>query len=219
MDLALLAQPFAPDDIEWRIGQAGEKNGKPWAKCLAYITSRAIMDRLDEGCGPGRWATEFRDGSGHLHAGIGIRIGEEWVWKWDGTGMLASTAGLSVTDAGKGDFSNALKRAAVQWGIGRYLYRLPVGWATVSDSGRLYQPKSSKAPAFNWDPPALPEWAIPSSAEAMALSREVAELLTLADDSLPSEGRTAAQEAIDQRDASRLRAALAWLKDNMEVPA
>ena len=47
-ELDRLRDPFAPGDIEWRVQTAGEKNGKPWARVLAYVTNRAIMDRLDE---------------------------------------------------------------------------------------------------------------------------------------------------------------------------
>ena len=221
MNLQDLHEPFPPYDIEWRIGQAGQKGEKIWAKCLAYITSRAIMDRLDEVCGPGNWQTAFRDGGGHLQAGIGIRVGDEWVWKWDGTGMLASNDGLSGADAGKGDFSNALKRAAVQWGIGRYLYRLPEGWATVNDAGRFYQPKSKNkgTPAFHWDPPALPSWATPSAhPAAIALAREVAELLERHKD-IPESAKRAAQEAVEARDVGRLNAAVEWFNQNVEVAA
>ena len=51
-NLARLRDPFAPEDIEWRVQQAGEKNGRPWARVLAYVTNRAIMERLDEVVGP-----------------------------------------------------------------------------------------------------------------------------------------------------------------------
>lgn len=183
VDFVALKAPFPATDIEWRVGRAGEKNGNVWAKCLAYITSRAIMDRLDEVCGPDNWATDFRHGPGHLQAGLGIRDPEtgEWVWKWDGTGLLASSDGLSVTDAGKGDFSNALKRVAVQWGIGRYLYNLPEGWATVSDDGRFYG-KLKSGKGFHWDPPALPGWALPdgsgkpSADETERVNRDTGEI-------------------------------------------
>jgi len=55
IDLSKLKNVFPPEDIEWRVQSSGEKNGKPWALVLAYITNRAIMDRFDEVCGPGNW--------------------------------------------------------------------------------------------------------------------------------------------------------------------
>ena len=63
-ELARLRDPFAPEDIEWRVQQAGEKNGKPWARVLAYVTNRAIMDRLDEVVGASNWRNEYREGPG-----------------------------------------------------------------------------------------------------------------------------------------------------------
>lgn len=231
MDLTDLKAPFAPEDIEWRVAQAGEKDGKVWAKVLAYITSRAIMDRLDSVCGPENWATDFRDGQGHLQAGIGIRTECGWVWKWDGTGMLEATDGLGRTDAGKGDFSNALKRAAVQWGIGRYLYKLPEGWAIVNENGRHFAKTKDKKP-FRWDPPRLPDWAMPSGGsdplvgEMEMLWIEGQKLGIGADDDVDSAGMAAVEIAISTADLVKLRKAKPWLtkaiqaaKATPEVPA
>src|SRR5215218_8223879 len=61
-ELARLRDPFAPEDIEWRVQTAGEKNGRPWARVLAYVTNRAIMDRLDEVVGPANWQNEYQAG-------------------------------------------------------------------------------------------------------------------------------------------------------------
>jgi len=163
MDLTKLRDPFPASDIEWRIQSAGEKDGKVWARVLAYVTSRAIMERLDEVVGPENWQTAFRQLGNSISCGIGIRCGEEWVWKWDGAGHLAASDGLSESDAGKGDYSNALKRAGYQWGIGRYLYNLPESFANVHPGGANYgrTPKHKGDKAFRWDPPELPAWALP----------------------------------------------------------
>ncbi|MCP5002531.1 MAG: hypothetical protein GY941_01065, partial [Planctomycetes bacterium] len=52
---------------------------------------------------------------------ISIKIGDEWVTKSDG-------AGDTKVEAEKGSISDAFKRAAVKWGIGRYLYSLDAVW-------------------------------------------------------------------------------------------
>lgn len=155
MDLKQLREPFAAKDIEWRLQSCGEKNGAIWAMCLAYVTARAIQDRLDEVCGPENWKNEYTKApdSGIL-CGISIRCGEEWVTKWDG-------AENTDVEAVKGGLSGALKRAAVQWGIGRYLYNLEEGFATVSDRGEYRGQTKDKKP-FKWSPPALPAWALPA---------------------------------------------------------
>ncbi len=160
MNLKLLAEPFAANEIEWRVGQAGQKGDEVWAKVLAYVTNRAIMGRLDEVCGPENWRNEFRyEAGGAILCGISIKVvnlgDPEWVTKWDG-------AEATDIEAVKGGLSNAMKRAAVQWGIGRYLYDLEEGWAKVHDKGAHFQAKKDgKYPAFKWDPPALPKWALP----------------------------------------------------------
>src|SRR5262245_34593615 len=86
-DLKRLAAPFAPMDIEWRIGRSGVKDDKPWATCLAYITNRAIMERLDEVCGAGNWRNEYKAmpigaNDSTILCGISVKIGDEWVTKW-----------------------------------------------------------------------------------------------------------------------------------------
>src|SRR5205085_3658412 len=62
-ELGRLREPFAAEDIEWRVQTAGEKNGRPWARVLAYVTNRAIMDRLDEVVGPADWQNGYRGGA------------------------------------------------------------------------------------------------------------------------------------------------------------
>ena len=170
-DLQLLAEPFDLSDLEWRVARAGEKNGRVWAMALTYITARAIMDRLDDVCGPDGWQSEYRDLGGSLSCGIGIKVGKDWVWKWDGTGHLASNSGLDSADAGKGDFSNALKRAGVQWGIGRYLYGLTESFAKVHDGG-AFRGKTKEGKTFRWDPPALPAWALRNGKDDVAATKD-----------------------------------------------
>lgn len=180
--LARLRAPFPAEDVEWRLQQAGEKNGKIWGKALAYITNRAIMDRLDAVVGADRWQNVFTEGpGGGILCGISIRLGDEWVTKWDG-------AENTDVEPVKGGLSNAMKRAAVQWGIGRYLYKLEEGWAVVSDSGKLAG-KTREGTWFRWDPPALPDWALPREPEATEeqLTR-IGELLEQVDDTRVATG-------------------------------
>ncbi len=150
-----LRTPFGPDAIEWRIAQSGKKgDGKVWAKCLAYVTNRAIMDRLDEIIGPANWHNEYRHIEGGVLCGLSILIRGAWVTKWDGSQP-------SEIEGFKGGLSGSMKRAAVQWGIGRYLYDLPEGRAVISESGANWVKAKGDRPAFKWDPPKLPAWALP----------------------------------------------------------
>lgn len=177
IDFPKLREPFLEKDIEWRIGQSGiTSKGNIWAKVLAYLTNRAIMQRLDDVVGPENWKNEYANGpGGGVVCGISIlvprppMIGEdttryegktEWVTKWDG-------ADNTAVEAIKGGLSDAMKRAAVQWGIGRYLYNLDEGWATLADDQdkNAYRGEckdaANKKHFFRWHPPKLPEWALP----------------------------------------------------------
>jgi len=158
MDLKALNEPFRLDDIEWRIQSSGKGNNGIWAKVLAYIDSRAVQDRLDSVCGPENWQNEIKvteiGGHSTVLCGISIRIENEWVTKWDG-------AEPTDVEPVKGGLSASMKRAAVLWGIGRYLYRLKDNWATIDQDGANWG-KTKDGDQFKWDPPRLPDWALPS---------------------------------------------------------
>lgn len=160
MDLAKMHDPFPASDVEWRLQTCGKNASGFWARALAYITNRAIMERLDEVCGPENWRNEFQTAPvGGVLCGISIRVGLEWVTKWDG-------AENTDIEAVKGGLSGAMKRAAVQWGIGRYLYNLEEGWATCYTDERKgsFHGQTKDKDRFSWDPPTLPAWALPSGA-------------------------------------------------------
>lgn len=161
-----LAAPFPANEIEWRIAQAGKSGEKIWAKVLAYVSNRAIQHRLDEVLTPANWRNEYTVGpQGGVLCGISIRVNSEWVTKYDG-------ADNTDIEAIKGGLSDAMKRAAVQWGIGRYLYDLEEGWAEICEGkkpGSRYANCKVKVGGkeeyvnFNWLPPKLPEWALPKA--------------------------------------------------------
>jgi len=141
---AALAAPFPSTDIEWRAGSTNK--AKTSALALAYITSRAVMNRLDEVVGPENWRDEYRSGpQGGVVCQLSLRLNGEWLAKEDG-------ADNTDFEAVKGGLSDALKRAAVKWGIGRYLYQLPAKWVTCEQRGRSVVLTQT---------PALPEWALP----------------------------------------------------------
>lgn len=162
-DYEKLRAPFEAKDIEWRVQQSGVKNGKPWAQVLAYVTNRAIQNRLDDVFTPMNWRNEYQPApDGGILCGISIWSADrkEWVTKWDG-------AEKTDIEAVKGGLSNAMKRAAVQWGIGRYLYDLDATFVQIStDRGehfiRVKDKASGKDTAGYWNTPKLPDWALPT---------------------------------------------------------
>lgn len=120
-----LAGYFPPDRVHWRVGATWGDDDSKGGIALAYIDARDVMDRLDAVVGPERWADEYHETpSGRVICRLSIEVVYpgaqlEWVTKSDG-------AGATATEGEKGAISDAFKRAAVKWGIGRYLYDLPV---------------------------------------------------------------------------------------------
>ncbi len=134
MDLSRLKDPFPKEAVSWR-AQSVTRDGTR-AMALAYIDARDVMDRLDDICGPENWQDRYIAHGERMCCEIGIRIvreftisepdgvpimDAEWIWKADG-------AGSTDFEGDKGIYSDSFKRAAVRWGIGRYLYSLPAVW-------------------------------------------------------------------------------------------
>lgn len=176
MELEKLKAPFPPNEVNWRIGQAGKKgNGEVWAKVLAYLDNRCIQDRLDDVCGPENWKNEYAPAPlGGVLCGLSIKIAGEWVTKWDG-------ADNTDIEATKGGLSDAMKRAAVQWGIGRYLYEIGESWAEIVEGkvpGARYANSKVKVNgkeeyvSFNWLPP---KGVLPSQPDPELAKRQAAE--------------------------------------------
>lgn len=157
IDWEALKAPFPAEDIEWRLQSCGKKGDKIWALCLAYVTNRAIMARLDEVLTPAGWQNKFDAGPhGGVICGISVKVDGEWITKWDG-------AENTQVEAIKGGLSDSMKRAGYQWGIGRYLYKLEEGFAEVCERGK-YRGTTKEKVSFRWNPPALPAWALPGAA-------------------------------------------------------
>lgn len=136
-DFARLSAPFAPDRVSWRVGPTNGDKTKGMA--LAYIDARDVMQRLDEVCTPAGWQCDYPHAGAKTVCRIAVKIGDEWVWKADG-------AGDSDMEAEKGALSDAFKRAAVRWGIGRYLYDTDSPWVAIEKRGNTYViPDSEKA--------------------------------------------------------------------------
>lgn len=130
-----LAEPFEADKISWRVGSTNQDKSKGMA--LAYLDARDVMERLDLVCGPDGWANRYSHVNGTAVCEIGLRVDAEWIWKADG-------AGATDVEAEKGALSDAFKRAAVRWGIGRYLYGLSSPWVALEPAGRSWKIKESE---------------------------------------------------------------------------
>lgn len=127
-----LAAPFR--NVHFRIGSRNRE--KTRGMVLTYIDARDVMDRLDEVVGIENWRACFREVAGRVVCTLSIRMpgGEEWITKEDG-------AGETDMEGEKGALSDALKRAFVHFGGGRYLYAKDNLWVALEQEGRVIQKK------------------------------------------------------------------------------
>lgn len=143
---AALRKPFAPEDLEWRLQQTFEEKMRGIA--VPYVTNRAIQNRLDEAVGPENWYNDYKPwhGAGKKEAQLcGIAIyfeGRGFITKWDG-------AEDSDIEPVKGGLSDSMKRAAVQWGIGRVLYNMDTVWVNIEKRGKTHVIKESERPKLD----------------------------------------------------------------------
>lgn len=160
-----LCAEFPRESVHWRAQSVNQKTGET-ALALAYIDARDVMDRLDLVCGPGGWQSEHYEIGKKTACKIGIAnpivspgMDNRWVWKSDG-------AGDTAVEGDKGAFSDALKRAAVSWGVGRYLYDMPALWIPCES----YKRNDGK---YAWKKFTVDPWDKVPSPTKGALSRSV----------------------------------------------
>ncbi len=142
-----LAEPFEPGEVRFKPAVVSGTR----ALALAYVDARAIQDRLDHVLGVAGWQDEYEclpDGS--VVCRLRLHLGNEWITKMDVGGPSEQP---DEGDRRKAAFSDALKRAAVKFGIGRYLYRLPAQWVDYDTQKRQFV-----------RPPSLPPSALPRTA-------------------------------------------------------
>ena len=132
---------------KWRVQSANQYG----ATCVAYIDARFVQDLLDEVCGQENWQVKYEEHKGNLFASIGIKIGDNFVWKSDcGT--------ESQVEKEKGEASDAFKRAGVMWGIGRFLYSKKIVKLPVKEKNGKYYPYSESKQKFVSSPEDITLW-------------------------------------------------------------
>lgn len=151
--LARLSAPFEPGEVKFKPAVVQGNR----ALAMAYIDARVVLDRLDEVLGPDGWQDEYTVlPDGNVTCRLSVWCGDGWLVKMDVGGPSEQPDG---GDRMKAAFSDALKRAAVKWGIGRYLYRLPNQWCDYDPQKRSFTRT-----------PGLPPSAIPRRASGPRVS-------------------------------------------------
>jgi hypothetical protein len=174
-----LAAPFAADEVKFKPAVVSGNR----AMALAYVDARAIQDRLDDVLGVAGWQDEYEmlpDGS--VLCRLKCKIGGEWITKMDVGGQSEQP---DEGDRHKAAVSDALKRTAVKFGVGRYLYRLPRQWCYYDASKRQF----TKTPT-------LPAAALPAKASAVSGADGFAARLRAFDERLAASGLSGPGECL-----------------------
>jgi hypothetical protein len=125
-----LAAQFDPSEVKWKPQTVKDNR----ALVICFVDARVIQDRLDDVLGVMGWQDSYEclpDGA--VVCRLRIRVGDEWITKEDVGGQSEQP---DEGDRRKAAFSDALKRAAVKFGIGRYLYRLKPQWVDYDPQKR-----------------------------------------------------------------------------------
>lgn len=121
-----LAASFEIGELKFYPGAKTRDGSK--ARVFTYIDARAVMDRLDRVVTPAGWQTSYRVldlATCAVECQLTVQLAEGFVTKADvGYPNDADDAHDPGKEPLKAAFSDALKRAAVQFGIGRYIYSL-----------------------------------------------------------------------------------------------
>jgi hypothetical protein len=129
--LERLAEPFPASAISWRAGSL--TRDKKRAQALPYAEPRAYEDRLNTVC-PGLWSVTFKPW-GESRIICELTIGE----------LTRSSTGEESGGFAPGTSAEAqaFKRACSKFGLGRYLYDIPITWVEYDEErGRLLETPS-----------------------------------------------------------------------------
>lgn len=126
-DEPLLDANGMPTRRGWRVIGAALRREMPSKKrpgrggTFDYITARQVAERLDSVVGPGNWSTAFRVLNTDEHV-VECTLTVFGVQRAD-VGYSNNPDSDNEPEPFKAAYSDAFKRAAVQFGVGRWLYK------------------------------------------------------------------------------------------------
>lgn len=180
------------DKTEVKFLDKGSKDGPK--KRVYYVTARTVMNRLDEVVGPEGWHDTYTPSEHSVICRLSIRLP-------NGTLLTKEDAGgyAGMKDEGDDDksgFSDAFKRAAVKFGVGRYLYGDGIPLLTdaglATDAGEDEPDAGSANHGSREQPAPAPEAPAPPSeparSESEGLSRDAQ--IALEEPSIPVDDGT-----------------------------
>lgn len=136
-------KPFSASDVSWKLQRTIKDKMRGLA--VPYLDARAISDRLDKVVGQNNWKDEYS--LWHRYTDNVKQQGKEttklvnsqlctiYIFDDEKKEWIGKTDGAENTDfeAVKGGLSDAFKRAAVKWNIGRYMYSFDAVWVDLED--------------------------------------------------------------------------------------
>ena len=128
-----LRQPFNPEHIRWKVQQNPKEGpGDAYAVVVVFVDARTVAAHLDDTV-PGEWAATYHAPPVTVgHPALECRLTVCGVTRADvGTVEPSKNPDSDTKDL----YSDALKRAAVQFGVGAFLYRFPQVKAHVEKFG------------------------------------------------------------------------------------
>ena len=140
--LSLLRAPFPPEVVKWRPGTKTKDGTK--ALALAYVDARDVMERLDDAVGPQGWSDRYKvvdEANGVVECTLAVQYPDLRAVSKSDVGY--PNGGMDDDEPFKGAYSDAFKRAAVKYGIGRDLYDTPKFWIALDEYKHF---------------PAIPQW-------------------------------------------------------------
>jgi hypothetical protein len=118
-----LRRPFSPAAVKWKVQTQTPKESPKNGLIVGYVDARLVAERLNLVCG-GEWSDAYALYGDRLDAGFII--------------CHLTIDGVTRSDVGQGSgkagYSDALKRAAVKFGVGVSLYAMKQIWLTTGGS-------------------------------------------------------------------------------------
>lgn len=136
--LKALADPIPVEFLPNSIMESKQKKGTYVAMAFGYVRVQGVLNHLDKVLGPENWSVDYEpleSPNPTFLCRLRVKVGFEWVEK--------SAVGASDEKDGKAfkaAQTDALKRAAAAWGVGKFLQDIPKRWVaceTYSKNGKV----------------------------------------------------------------------------------
>ncbi|MDA3813658.1 MAG: Rad52/Rad22 family DNA repair protein [Candidatus Cloacimonetes bacterium] len=126
-----LKEPVRRSDLSFNITNVDKTNRKVQVK--SQIKSQALMNRLDDLFGIDGWKDRYAVLYNCVTCKLSIKLGDNWITKENSAPLVNAE---SLNEA----FTDALRQAAVRFGLGRYLLDLPNIYVDIMEN----KPENSK---------------------------------------------------------------------------